>query len=501
MRRNFSYFRGQTLVEVMVAMTVGMLVLTAITSSVLTSLVNSRISNSSNEASQIAQEGIEITRLSRTAAAGTYCLDGGVSKISGIPQGTCATANVNGKYIRSVDVFPGTAADCGIDVNKTVVTVKWTDAKCANGSYCHKTVLNSCMNVIALAGTITPTPLPPGTPTVSLLPASAAIDVGGSVTLTWSSTNAVSCTWTAGLADTVSASGSTVVYPTAASTTYTMRCTSSLGVNSSTQSSVVTINPATFTTSFTASPTTVAPGGSTTLNWVVKNATSCTATGGWTGSQATSGPVTKSPINARTTYSLQCTGVGGSSSVQQATVSVQAQMLANTGFESGASQTNWIIQQTDAISPDGPICQESTTYCPDTTPDGAWYLKLGGINATQYDDQIYQTVALPATTTNIVVSFKYRITTAETTTTLANDNFYATVKDVNGSNITNGTIASFSNLDKTAGTTWVQSPTYDITSILTSYSGQTIRFRFVSANNSTLKSNMIIDQVFFTVTY
>ena len=129
MRRVYFSSNGQTLIEVMVAMTVGVLVLTAITSSVLTSLVNSRVSNESNEAAQIAQEGIEIARSSRTAAAGTYCLDQGVSKLTGIPQGTCTTANVSGKYIRSVDVVAGTASDCGIDVNKTVVTVKWTDSK------------------------------------------------------------------------------------------------------------------------------------------------------------------------------------------------------------------------------------------------------------------------------------------------------------------------------------------------------------------------------------
>ncbi|MEN9407159.1 MAG: hypothetical protein RLZZ455_375 [Candidatus Parcubacteria bacterium] len=490
----------------MVAMTVGVLVLTAITSSVLTSLVNSRVSNESNEAAQIAQEGIEIARSSRTAAAGTYCLDQGVSRLSGIPQGTCTAANVSGKYIRSVDVVPGTASDCGIDVNKTVVTVKWTDSKCADGSYCHKSVLSSCMNVIALAGTVTPTPPAPGTPTVNVTATLTTMTVGNSTTLSWTSTDAVTCTASGGTGFTgaKSASGSLVVSPTT-TTTYSMYCTSGTGVNSTTFNRLITVNPLP-TATIDSSPNPIILGGAgSTLTWSSTNATGCTASGGWSGAKAASGSVAVNPAT-NTTYTIVCTSADGyvSSPVSEVlTVNLFAQLLLNSGFESGAGQTNWIIQQTDATAPDGPICQESTTYCTNTTPDGAWYLKLGGLmgNGTQYDDQVYQSVTLPATTVDVTVSFKYRIISDETTTTLENDNFYPTVKDSTGTNITNGTIAHFTNLNETSGTTWVQSPTYNITSILTNYFGQTIRLRFVSNNNTTLKTNMLIDQVQFNVTY
>jgi type II secretory pathway pseudopilin PulG len=162
--RNF--LNGQTLIEVLVAMTVGVLVLTAITSSVLTSIVNSRISGLSQQATQYAQEGLEIARASRDAAAGTYCLGKGTTLLTGIPDGTCTTPNVDSTYIRSVAVLGNEGGnDCGTGVNKTVVTVKWKDAKCSGGTYCHQVALNSCASVIAQAGTITPTPTMTPTPT------------------------------------------------------------------------------------------------------------------------------------------------------------------------------------------------------------------------------------------------------------------------------------------------------------------------------------------------
>ncbi|MBI2443541.1 MAG: DNRLRE domain-containing protein [Candidatus Levybacteria bacterium] len=159
------FLTGQTLVEVLVAMTVGVLVLTAITSSVLTSLVNSRVSNIQTAANQYAQEGLEIARASRSAAAGKYCLDEGETGLSGIPEGTCTTRNVDDTYIRTVDVQPGGVSDCGTNINKMIVTVQWTDSKCPSGTYCRKVQLDSCANVIAVAGTITSTPIPTLTPT------------------------------------------------------------------------------------------------------------------------------------------------------------------------------------------------------------------------------------------------------------------------------------------------------------------------------------------------
>lgn len=149
-----SSFSGQTLIEVLVAMTVGVLVLTAITSSVLTSLVNSRVSSSSSSSARYAQEGIEIARGSRSAAPGTYCLDKDEIRLTGTPEGECLEPNIiddNDSFIRTVAVLGAQSGnDCGTGINKIIVTVKWTDGKCAADTpYCHNVVLSSCANTVA----------------------------------------------------------------------------------------------------------------------------------------------------------------------------------------------------------------------------------------------------------------------------------------------------------------------------------------------------------------
>lgn len=350
--------------------------------------------------------------------------------------------------------------------------------------------------------TNTPTP-GPAAPIVNITPSPSPIAINATSVITWSTTNAHTCTGTGGAGSWAGAkavSGSFTTPALGSTTIFTLSCSGPGGVTQN-SATVTVMGPPVVTIS--ASPTFVSPGGTSTLSWSATNSpTSCTASGSWSGTKGVTGPATTAAINAQATYTLTCTGPGGTSAPSSAVVVVKQQKLLNTGFESGASQTDWVIQQTDATAPDGPICQESTTYCTNTTPDGVWYLKLGGLIATQYDDQVYQLFALPATTTAVTLSFKYRIISAETTTTVANDNFYPTVKDANGVNITGGSgFAPFSNLDETPSTTWVQSPTYDLTSILTSYFGQSIRLRFMSNNNTTLKTNMLIDQVFVNVTY
>jgi hypothetical protein len=59
-----------------------------------------------------------------------------------------------------------------------------------------------------------------------------------------------------------------------------------------------------------ASRTTIAPGESATLNWSSQYVTACTASGAWNGSRSTSGTSTVSP-SATSTYTLSCSGTGG----------------------------------------------------------------------------------------------------------------------------------------------------------------------------------------------
>ena len=130
--------------------------------------------------------------------------------------------------------------------------------------------------------------------------------------MTWSSTNATSCTASGAWSGAKATSGSTSTGPLAATSTYTLTCTGAGG--SASQSATVTVTGAVPVVTLSASPTSVASGGSSTLTWSSTNATSCTASGAWSGAQATSGSQSTGPNTIASFYSLTCVGDGGSAS-------------------------------------------------------------------------------------------------------------------------------------------------------------------------------------------
>lgn len=164
----------------------------------------------------------------------------------------------------------------------------------------------------------------PPAPTVSLSASPSRIDSGGSSTLTWSTTNATSCTASGGWSGAKGTSGSTSTGALTASTTFTLACTGTGGTAQ--RSATVTVRSSTTpapTVSLNASPTQVASGGSSTLTWSSTNATSCTASNGWSGTKATSGTASTGALTTPKTYTLSCTGTGGTAQAS-ATVSVSA---------------------------------------------------------------------------------------------------------------------------------------------------------------------------------
>lgn len=148
---------------------------------------------------------------------------------------------------------------------------------------------------------------------VSIGASPAALTVGQSATLTWSSSNATACEASGAWSGTVALSGSRLVTPAAAGTfTYTLSCN---GVANS--ASVVAADPPAPqpTVSIALAPASVPVGQPSTLTWSTTNATACVASGAWTGSRSTSGSIAVTQTVAGTyTYSLVCTGAGGSAS-------------------------------------------------------------------------------------------------------------------------------------------------------------------------------------------
>ncbi len=159
-------------------------------------------------------------------------------------------------------------------------------------------------------------------PTLSFNANPTSVAMGGSTQLSWSSTDATSCTGSGDWSGTVNPSGTQTISNITTNKTFNAQCTGP-GGTSATQSVTVTVQSAPApTATLSANPTSVNSGGSSTLTWSSTNATACTASGGWSGAKNASGQQTISNITASTTYSLMCTGAGGNSPVQNATVTV-----------------------------------------------------------------------------------------------------------------------------------------------------------------------------------
>lgn len=172
-------------------------------------------------------------------------------------------------------------------------------------------------------------------PTLTLSVSPTTVSSGGSATLTWSSTNAGSCTATGGWTGSQALSGSKTITNITSAQTYTLTCTgvgNTTTVSKSVSVGVSTPTPtpttAAPTVSLSASPTSVSSGGSATLTWSSTDATSCTASGNWSGTLATSGSRVMSSITSSQSYTLTCTGAGGTASK---TVAVGVVVDTNTG--------------------------------------------------------------------------------------------------------------------------------------------------------------------------
>lgn len=178
------------------------------------------------------------------------------------------------------------------------------------------TLLAACGGGGGGASTGNPNPTP--APTVTLTANPTSITAGQTVTLTWSSTNATSCSASGGWSGAKAISGTEVSAALSGATTFSLNCTGT-GGSTSASVSVSLVSPPALT--FTAAQTAITTNYPTTLTWSSTNATACTASGGWTGARPTSGTDSTGLVAAASTFTLTCTGPGGSTS-QQVNVTV-----------------------------------------------------------------------------------------------------------------------------------------------------------------------------------
>lgn len=192
----------------------------------------------------------------------------------------------------------------------------WSGSKALSGNAAVAPTVNTtytltCENAAGSASdsaTVTvnqPVPLP----TVSLDAFPTEILAGATSTLTWSSTNADTCTASDGWSGNKTLSGSLVIGP-ATTTTYTLACANQTGTTTDSATVNVTQPVPPPTVTLDANPNQINEGATSTLSWFSTNATSCLAGDGWSGAKATSGSEIVAPT-ATTTYMLTCSGSGG----------------------------------------------------------------------------------------------------------------------------------------------------------------------------------------------
>jgi Tfp pilus assembly protein PilV len=149
---------GQSLVEVLIALAVGIIIIGAMVMVVISSLNNEQFGTSQNQSTQIAQEGLDIMREASqsdwnsfaTNNLTNYCLSENSTNLvprSSFTPGECPQ-NV-GTYVREITIiFNGCTAVTPPPTTNAKVTsrVKWTDGKCTTSTniFCHQVELSSC---------------------------------------------------------------------------------------------------------------------------------------------------------------------------------------------------------------------------------------------------------------------------------------------------------------------------------------------------------------------
>jgi trimeric autotransporter adhesin len=220
------------------------------------------------------------------------------------------------------------------------------------------------------------TPATPA-PAVTLSASPSTVTSGGSSMLSWSSTNATSCTASGGWSGSETTSGSKSTGALTANTSYTVTCTGTGG--SATQSATITVTKPAPTVTLSVSPGTVASGASSTLSWSSTYATSCTASGGWSGSEATSSSKSTGALTANTSYTLTCTGAGGTAA-QSATVTVTAPLPTVTLSASPSTIASGAASTLTWSSTNATACTASGAWSGSKATSGS--SSTGGITST-----------------------------------------------------------------------------------------------------------------------
>lgn len=182
--------KGQTIIEMLVALSAAIIVITAIVVIVISSLSSVTFSKNQTIASQMVEQGVEVIRrmkdqdwatfstLGANAPGITYCLAQNCLQIEDTPTKECWIASsVNNQCERNIAtaaavftrkvVLESDLSSCNpptptppslvvepLNSIKATIIVQWSDSKCGNATnLCHQVQYASCFaNLHAVAG-------------------------------------------------------------------------------------------------------------------------------------------------------------------------------------------------------------------------------------------------------------------------------------------------------------------------------------------------------------
>ena len=149
-RSKFKDQKGQTLVEVLIAMATAVAVLSAIAITVVSSLSNVEFTKNQNQATQFSREGLEVVRrlaksnwtTFETYNAADYCLAKGATTLTTMGPNGCGQ-NVD-TFVRKIEIEQNSPS-CQLNARIASI-VSWSDSKCGSANvFCHEVTLDSCI--------------------------------------------------------------------------------------------------------------------------------------------------------------------------------------------------------------------------------------------------------------------------------------------------------------------------------------------------------------------
>jgi outer membrane protein assembly factor BamB len=246
--------------------------------------------------------------------------------------------------------------------------------------------------------------------TVTLSVNPTTTGVGQPATLTWSSTQANSCTASGEWSGALASSGSQVVKPgTVGSHSYSLTC----GNPGAPAQASVTVTGSIPVVTLSVFPASVTVGKTVTLRWNGQYADSCVASGAWNGSLSASGYMTlPAAALGNENFHLVCSNVALSVPVDASVAVIAAPvsppatayriseghdgvLTTSNGISYPANSTpTWTVDL--GASPSYPLIAGGMVFVATANPDGSYGNRLYGLNATT-GATVWGPVAVPGT--------------------------------------------------------------------------------------------------------